>query len=197
MFYGGGTYGHVAICADESGVIFSTDLPKKGKVRARPLCAAACLGSGAPGRPCCCRRTRQGLGPHTARLHRRVRAATAPSLPRSVVTRLSSVTRRPRSQVLPERRRSGQTAQQLSKQRGRCCPRAPCAASSLNGVLERLGVEVGVVRGEVYPQRPPFSCPSSLIAVNGPNAHASAARPLDLKRKFPGIACCRQFVSAA
>jgi hypothetical protein len=39
VFYGGGTYGHVAICADESGVIFSTDLPKKGKVRTAPtLC---------------------------------------------------------------------------------------------------------------------------------------------------------------
>ena len=32
VFYSGGTYGHVAICAEDSGVIFSTDLPNKGKV---------------------------------------------------------------------------------------------------------------------------------------------------------------------
>ena len=32
VFYSGGTYGHVAICAEDSGVIFSTDLPRKGKV---------------------------------------------------------------------------------------------------------------------------------------------------------------------
>lgn len=32
VFYEGGEYGHVAICAEDSGVIFTTDLPNKGKV---------------------------------------------------------------------------------------------------------------------------------------------------------------------
>ena len=32
VFYEGGEYGHVAICAEDSGVIFSTDLPNLGKV---------------------------------------------------------------------------------------------------------------------------------------------------------------------
>ena len=32
VFYEGGEYGHVAICAEDSGIIFSTDLPNKGKV---------------------------------------------------------------------------------------------------------------------------------------------------------------------
>jgi hypothetical protein len=31
-FYDGGQYGHVAICAEDDGVIYSTDLPIKGKV---------------------------------------------------------------------------------------------------------------------------------------------------------------------
>ena len=36
VFYEGGEYGHVAICAEDSGVIFSTDLPNKGKVQPLP-----------------------------------------------------------------------------------------------------------------------------------------------------------------
>ncbi len=32
VFYEGGEYGHVAICAEDSSVIFTTDLPNKGKV---------------------------------------------------------------------------------------------------------------------------------------------------------------------
>jgi hypothetical protein len=156
---------------------------RRARCAPRPLCAAACFGSGAAGRPCCCRRTRQGLGPHTARLHRRVRAATAPSLPRAVVTRLSSVTRRPRSQVLPECRCSGQTAQQLSSQRRRCCPRAPCAASSLHGVLERLVVEIGVVRG--LPPASPLQLPTVPNRSKWPQCACKRCTPVGFEAQIP------------
>ena len=78
VFYEGGQYGHVAICADDSGVIFSTDLPNKGKVCCMPHPASRCCIAPnrfdlAIGRSCRCRLPGAALGLHAAWLHRRVR----------------------------------------------------------------------------------------------------------------------------